>query len=406
MLMLFKIAWKNIWRNKLRSFIVLMSIFLGIWAGIFISGLSNGMNNQRIDNFLSTSTSHIQIHNADYLKDKELKHKLFQFSDLKAALDKKYDEINYTPRMMLNGMIASANSAKGVSIVGINTEMEKSVTIIHEKVKEGNYFQEDKKNQLLIGQKLAEKLKIGVNKKVVVTFQDANKEIISTAFRIVGIYKSANSRYDEMTVFVRNRDLNKILQVEDFYHEIAIYCNDKEITDTLSSELSGMFPTLEVRSWKEIAPDLSYANEVMMQSLLVIMVIIMLALAFGILNAMLMAILERKRELGMLMAVGMNKTKVFSMIMIETILLSAISGPLGLLIGYITISWMGTHGLDLSMLSKGLEEYGYSTVVYTDVPSDFYWSTLAIVAITAILSSIYPAYKALKLNPVDSIRGL
>ena len=116
MLMLFKIAWKNIWRNKLRSFIVLMSIFLGIWAGIFISGLSNGMNNQRIDNFLSTSTSHIQIHNADYLKDKELKHKLFQFSDLKAALDKKYDEINYTPRMMLNGMIASANSAKGVSI--------------------------------------------------------------------------------------------------------------------------------------------------------------------------------------------------------------------------------------------------------------------------------------------------
>ena len=73
-----------------------MSIFLGIWAGIFISGLSNGMNNQRIDNFLSTSTSHIQIHNADYLKDKELKHKLFQFSDLKAALDKKYDEIAET----------------------------------------------------------------------------------------------------------------------------------------------------------------------------------------------------------------------------------------------------------------------------------------------------------------------
>jgi putative ABC transport system permease protein len=144
----------------------------------------------------------------------------------------------------------------------------------------------------------------------------------------------------------------------------------------------------------------------MMQMLYIIMLIILAALAFGIINTMLMAILERRRELGMLMAVGMNKTKLFSMVVIETIFLSLISGPLGLLVAYLSVEYFKVNGMDFSSVAAGLEDVGYSTIVYFDMDPAFYFGTLVMVVATAILSSIYPAYKALQLNPVESIRGI
>jgi ABC-type antimicrobial peptide transport system permease subunit len=119
-----------------------------------------------------------------------------------------------------------------------------------------------------------------------------------------------------------------------------------------------------------------------------------------------MAILERRRELGMLMAVGMNKTKLFSMVVIETIFLSLISGPLGLFVAYLCVEYFKVNGMDFSSVAAGLEDVGYSTIVYFDMDPEFYFGTLVMVVTTAILSSIYPAYKALQLNPVESIRGI
>ena len=119
-----------------------------------------------------------------------------------------------------------------------------------------------------------------------------------------------------------------------------------------------------------------------------------------------MSILERRRELGMLMAVGMNKTKLFSMVVIETIFLSLISGPLGLFVAYLSVEYFKVNGMDFSSVAAGLEDVGYSTIVYFDMDPEFYFGTLVMVVTTAILSSIYPAYKALQLNPVESIRGI
>ena len=139
-------------------------------------------------------------------------------------------------------------------------------------------------------------------------------------------------------------------------------------------------------------------------SVYVVIFIVMLALIFGIINTMLMAVLERTKELGMLMAIGMKRLQVFSMILVETLFLTMIAAPVGLFLGYLTVSYYGSKGIDLSAYSKGMEKFGMSDQVYLSLDfSSFIMVTIA-VAITATLAALYPAIKATRLKPIEAMR--
>ena len=163
-------------------------------------------------------------------------------------------------------------------------------------------------------------------------------------------------------------------------------------------------PTTE--TWREIAPDVAIIVDMFDQLMTVFMLIILLSLAFGIINTMLMAIMERTREMGMLMAIGMNKIKIFTMIVAETVYLAMIGGPLGLLLGYASIAYFARKGIDLSMFSKALSSFGISNMVYPEMAAHNYFQIFLEVLLVALLASIYPAVKALSLNPVNAIRKI
>lgn len=161
---------------------------------------------------------------------------------------------------------------------------------------------------------------------------------------------------------------------------------------------------MSVKTWDELSPELGYANELMSIALSIFILIIILAMSFGIINTMLMAVLERKRELGMLLSVGMNKRKVFSMILNETLFISLIGGPVGLLGAWLTISHFGKKGIDLSSLGKGLDSLGIGSTIYTRLDNHLYFVIALIIILTAILASIYPSIRALRMNPVEAVR--
>ena len=404
--MIIKIAWRNVWRNGLRSGVVIASIAMGIWAGLFVISVSSGLNEQRTKDALNSYLSHIQIHNSEFIKDNNVEFRINDMDQVRNTLRANPDVKAFSERVVLSGMVSSSAGGFGARITGVNPEQEKSVSTMHEKVLEGGYFEGIKRNPVFLGKKLAEKLKVGLRKKIVLTFQKDNGDIITAAFRVVGIYKTANAKADEMNVFVRSSDVNRLLEENAGYHEVAIISNNLAEIDTISGSLGAALPNLSVRSWKEISPDLGYADEMMMQMLYIIIGIILMALSFGIINTMLMAVLERKRELGMLMSVGMNKTKVFFMIVIETVFISMVGGPIGVLLGYLTVVHFGKAGIDLSIVGKGLEEFGVSTTIYPYLESSFYLNVTIMVIIAAILSSIYPAIKALQLKPAEAVRAL
>ena len=241
--------------------------------------------------------------------------------------------------------------------------------------------------------------------KVVITVHDASGNITGGAFRVCGIFDISSGIFEEMNVFVRKSDLARLLGLDkNTSHEIVIHLDDTEQIDQYAAMLKEQHQDLLVQSWKEAMPELGYLNEIGNLYTYIFVIIIRLALGFGIVNTMLMVILERVKELGMLMAVGMSKARIFGMLMLETVLLTFTGGFTGILIGLGATYATMKNGINLSGYNAGFEDMGYSSHIYPVVEFETIYVIAILVIITGILASIYPARKALKYNPADAIR--
>ncbi len=404
-MLIVNIAWKNIWRNKFRSIIIMSAISLGIFSGLLLVAFSKGMTVQRISATLNTEISHIQIHLPDYLVQEDIKLLLKPVSDIEKILNQQPEISGYSSRILLNSIASSAETGTNVKINGIDPDSEKRVTDLYTKITEGTFFVKDGRNPVIISQKLAEKLKLKFNSKIVLQIQDLKGNIAPAAFRIAGIFKTSNTVFDEYNVFVRKTDLYRLTGLDpSSANEIAILLKDYLKAKQVTADLQLKLPTLEVKTWKERSIMLSYLSEAMDQYLYIIMIIILIALLFGIVNTMMMAVLERIAELGMLMAIGMSKVKIFWMIVFETVMLSVTGAVIGIIIGMITIGYFGKHGLNLSIWSKGLEQIGFDPIIYTTIDNYFVLMIVFLILGTGILSSVFPAVKALRLKPVAALR--
>ena len=405
--MIFTISWKNIWRNKLRSSIIIAAIAIGLFGGIFSIAMMNGMAEQRLRAAIQTQTSSIQIHNPNFLKNKKLIFSINNSDSIIKIIKQNPVLKAVCKRTVVSAMASTAETGTGIIINGINPEQEINVTSISKKLSTGNYFTKHKKHSILISEKLAEKLKVKVRSKIVITSQNNKGDLIGGAFRVIGIFKTSDSFFDETNVFVLNDDLNKLVydSPENYKaHEIAVLLANDENTKQLVEDLKSKFDNLSVQAWYEIKPDLKMMSSLMESASYLILIVILLALIFAIVNTMLMAVFERIHEFGMLMAIGMSKNKIFNMVMSETILLSIIGAAVGTLISIISIYIFHIYGIDLSIVSKGLESFGIDSYIYPEIKSSFYLSISVMVIITAILASIYPAKKALSSKPVDALR--
>ncbi len=397
-------SWRNIWRNKARSVVIMISIMLGLFAGISILSLYKGMIHSKVRTVIDRESGHIQIHHPkfkdDYLPeftitDSQAVAKTLQIPNVYAA----------TQRVVTSGMITTTTGSAGVNIYGIDPESEKAISKLDEKIIEGNYFNTSTRNPIVIGKKLATKMKLKLKSKIVLTFMDSTNTMVAAAYRVVAIYESENAPFDERTVYTTKSNLNNLLNIGDKFHEIAVILNHDEDLDAVTAELKSKFPDLLVETWKQVSPETELMVSTTDQYSYIILIIIMLALAFGIINTMLMAILERTREIGMLVALGMNKLKLFTLILSETLFLTFAGTPLAILLSYILITYFNNNGLDLSGFGEDMmKEFGFQNLIYPEYPWDKISGLTAIVSVTAILSGLLPAMKALRLKPTEALR--
>ena len=470
--MILSIAWKNIWRNKLRSSVVILAITIGLIAGIFSSALMVGMLVGRVDTAINIEVSSVQLHNADFLDNNEITKSI-------TDVDKKMNEISQLPgvksiskRLTMEAMVNSGHGPMGVKIVGVIPEQEMKVTQVYKQIADSNgtYFQEKGRNPVVIGRKLAEKLKVHLHSKIQIDVVNKEGYPTSAIFRVAGIYNTDNTVFEELNVFVRFKDLQRIIDFNpNEAHEIAIIMHNIMDTDSIKTYLSEKYTHykidstsilrienlsikpyiltflksklsdsvythasfmelldkninkeddyfkediltscetgLNVMTWKKLAPDLEITTQYMDLMLYIYVGIILLALGFGIINTMLMVVLERTKELGMLMAIGMNRRRVYSMVMLETVCLTLVGGVIGIALSYILVTLTGISGINLTSMAEGFNALGYASIVYPSLDFDSYVKLVIMVILTGILSAAYPAWKAIKLNPAEAIRS-
>ena len=412
MSLLLSMAWRNIWRSPWRSGVVVGAMALGVWAGIFMMGLAQGVNDTRTANALDDYIGHAQITDSSFIDNQEVQAIIADPHSWTAALDAHPEVESWSERLLITAVMQSGAASAPVQVLAVDPEREAQVFKAPRRMHEGAFDS----TGITLGLKLAEQLGAGLGDRVVLTFQDLRGEIHSSLYQVSGIYDGISNLVEGIQVYVPLAELApELLGTSDSLsqpmvaHQIHFRVRNLDSLDQTVGDLTAAVAnpgSSVLRTWRAISPDLRYADEVLAQSLLLFMAVILFAMAFGILNTMLMAILERTRELGMLMAIGMTRRKVFRLVVLETLLLSFAGLPLGLLLGHLTIAVTSRTGISLTGVEKGMAELGLQSTIYPVPVPEYFLPVALLVAVLGLLSSLYPARKALKLNPIESMRVL
>lgn len=402
--MLLTIAWRNIWRNRRRSMIVLISIVVGITAVMFNDGLSIGMISQMLENSIGSHVSHIQIHAKGFNDNRVIQNAIPRPSDVERALESTPEVRHWSPRVLSFGLLSSALNSSGGVIVGVDPEREKEVTTIKQSMIEGEYLS-GAAHEVVIGRRLADKLKVGVGDKVVGMASALSGDVGSDLFRVVGVFETVSSEFDKAYMFTSIGNARSMLELEDRVLEYAVIVQDIDRVQTVAAELrQKLGDDYEVLTYIDLLPILVSQVDMYQSMMYVVYLIIALAMIFGIVNTMLMSVFERIQEFGVLMAIGMRVRRIFVMVVFEAGLLGIIGTAAGLALGTGLLLLFSRIGIDFSLFSEGLTSFGVGAVIYPRLTVETVMNVLAIIPLTTVLGAVYPALRAMRLQPVTAIR--
>ena len=406
MFIFFKMAWRNVLRNARRTLITLSAITFGLSAMIIFFGFTDGFHAQWIENTVKTYTGHIQIYRKGYHDDPKLNKSIRDLSQVLKVLKKEPDLDTFTYRAEIQGLISTAENSYGVLIRGIDTDQEIKITAIRERIRKGSYLKKGEKGGVLVGYKLADKLNAEIGDKIVLMVQAADGSLSADLFRLKGIFKMGALEMDSSFVIISLKDAQKLAAIDGRVTELAVMVKKAEDVLPASQRLERSLTPLgyEVYTWQKLMPGLKEMIDLDNVFMYVILMIVLVIVSLGILNTMLMSIMERTREFGIMMAMGTKPHQIITLVMLESFYIGLIGIILGIIVGIGANNLIAIRGFDLSRWSGAMELFAtLNPVIY---PITNTWNVLwscGTVFTTAIIVSVYPAVRASRLKPVDAI---
>jgi len=400
---LVRLAWRNLWRNHRRTLIMLLAVVLGTWAMIFMTALMRGMVSQMVADGISALPGHVQAHHPDYRDDPSVAN-LIAVSD--ADLSERFSAAGFTgwaTRVRVPAVITSEYDSRGVTLLGVDPLRERGLTFVDYDAVEGRFLDSVDDSGIVIGRKLATTLNTKVGKRIVLMSQDPDNEIADRGFRVVGLFDANVTAYEESYVFVGKTTTQKMLRIGDQVSELVVLGDDfrdVEAEYKRTAELVG--GRAEVLRWIELDAYLGTMLNVMDGFVFVWIVVIFLALSFGLVNTLVMAVFERVREIGLMLALGMRPIYILGQIVVESLLLLAIGLAMGSALAWAAVQPM-KDGVDLSIVGDGMEMWGMSSVLYPElILSDVVLANV-VVLVLGFFASLSPAWRAAHYEPIEAI---
>ncbi|MGB5624879.1 MAG: FtsX-like permease family protein [Woeseiaceae bacterium] len=398
-----RLAWRYLWRNHRRTIIMVSAIAVGVWAMIFMTALSRGMVDQMIEDGVSALPGHVQLHNPLFLDDPSVANRIL-ISD--AELSRTFSATDFkawASRVKVPAVIASEYESRGVTLLGIDPVAEREFGYVSYDEVEGRFLESVDDNGIVIGRKLADKLETKVGKRVVLMSQDPENEIADRGFRVVGLFEADVPALEEGHVFIGKKAAQKMLRIGDTTTEIVFLGdNYRNVEPTYNKVVENVDGTLDASRWYEVATYLGSMLKVMDGFVMIWMIVIFLALSFGLVNTLVMAVFERVREIGLMLALGMKPSNILGQIIIESMLLLAVGLAIGNVLAWATIQPL-RGGIDISVVAEGMEMMGAASVLYPRLyVSDMILANVIVLSL-GFLASLSPAWRASRYEPVEAI---
>jgi len=403
--MYFQLGWRNIWRNTRRTTVIMLAVIIGVWSMIFLGALMRGMIEDMIENGIATLTGHIQVHQKGYRDDPVIENSTMDLSMAARVLERNLPAgTRWAPRVRVNAIASNARHSSGVTLVGIDPERESKVSFIGTAVDQGRYLRAEEENGIVVGKALADTFETALDRKLVLMSQDTAGEIAARAFRIVGVFRAEMESTEKRFVFVSISSAKQMLKLKEGISEISISLRDQGDTNRVAHSLSRALPSgYEVHSWRELLPLLAAYLRLFNGFTWLWYVVVFIAMGFGIVNTMLMAVFERIREFGLLKALGMKPWWIVKEVLAESFFLLAIGMAIGNALGLLSVLALSGSGIDLSAFAAGTEYFGMTRVIYPAVSGKDMAAANVMVFFLGLVVSAYPALKAARCTPVEAL---
>ncbi|MCP5107521.1 MAG: ABC transporter permease [bacterium] len=416
---IFKFGWRNFRRNKRRTFFTLLAIAVGVMSVIFAKSYIQGIMNNVVETAIKTQAGHVRIAHKEFLRLERIMPREY----LVTGMDELQRTVSGLPefeildqRIKFNVLLSHGDVNENGLAMGIDPAAVDKTMALSETIVKGKYFGDSEKGlDLIIGKKLAEKLHVTVNDELLLVTTDINYSTYALPFNIVGIFETGFSNMDKHILYIPLQKAREMLDCGDAAHEILVFLNDPakswEVCGKIKQALSRNDPDhgIQVIPWQE--NDLVKSMPVVEKLWGIILAVIMFIVALVILNTMLMAVMERYHEIGVMKALGFKNLEVFAMILVEAFYIGVIGSVTGGILGGTLSAIFEKVGFSLETIAGGMMDKidipipWVGKVLYPDFTFTILVSSMIFGILVALIAVLYPAFKSARMRPVEAFHS-
>lgn len=404
-----KIAWRNIWRNPRRTLLTLGAIAFASLLLVFMLSFQFGSYDTMINTAVKINTGHLQIQTQAYHKKHNIRSVVADPEPVARVLEKIPRIQAYAPRCEAFGLVSSAERTYGILVTGIDPGREAGVSRLPKLIRQGVYLGANATDQALIGALLAQNLKVSVGDELTVLGQGRDGSVAATVVTVAGIYRAGIDAFDRSSMYIPLKTFQSVFSMRQGVHTIVVLGDDLAEVSKIKRDIrkglaDAHIDYLQVYDWDELMPGLRQAIEMDLVSGLIFYALLVLVVGFSILNTFLMAVFERTREFGVMMAIGTTPRRLTKLLLIESGAMTGIGILAGILLGVGVTWYFQVHGFELGGSSDLLSQFGISGRIYPKLSVASILIGPGLVLFITFWAALYPALKVRGLEVIQALR--
>ena len=404
----FRLAWRNLWRQPKRTWLTMGAMIFSNILLVFMMSFQFGMYGLMIENTLKIFTGHVQVQAPGYIDDKKMRQTVPDIVPLADSLRRTLQSELVAARGQAFALASSEDRSYGIAIYGVESTYEPKVSSIPGLVSDGRYLNDDAAAEIVIGSVLARNLRVAVGDEITLLGSGVDGSFAAAVVKIVGVFSSGIKDIDRNIAEIPLGLFQETFFMEGAGHQISIVGDDLDSVPGLQSEVRSMLPAagdLVVRDWSELQPGVKQAIQADMGSSFFMYLILVVLVSFSVLNTQLMSVLERTREFGIVMSLGLKPGRLGRLVLLETALMGLMGTTIGIFAGAALTAWVGTVGFTLPGMDEMAAQFNLPARMFPQVSALSLFAGPLIVFLFTMLASIYPAVRLRWLHPVAAMRA-